>query len=232
MIDHRPYEDLGVMHRDWLTAKLHFAFANMGRPEHRPLGALRVWNDDEFAPRSGFPSHSHENVEIVTNVLEGAITHQDNLGNKARLEAGSVQVMSAGAEIHHSEFNAEPVPARLFQIWIEPRHRGGASRWSSRAFPRADRNGRLMALASGDPSELSALFINADARVLIASMQPGETIVHYLGKGRSAYLVTTVGSIELDGFPIAPRDGAAVTGEPRFSVTSLSETEIVVVEVG
>jgi len=231
MIEHRPFEILGGVESAWLQAKLHFAFSGMGNPEHRRLRGLRVWNDDEFAPSSGFPLHQHENVEIVTYVREGAITHEDSLGNIGRIGAGDVQVMSAAAGIQHSEFNAESVPTRLFQIWIDPRHRGGEPRWSTRRFPRGERSGRLVTLASGNATDADALVINADARVLGGTMQAGDTIVHKIPEGRSAYLVTTTGRVILNSLPLAPRDGAAISDERQITLTALDGTEIVLVEV-
>jgi len=231
MIEHRPFASLAGTEGGWLKAKLHFAFGGMGRPEHGPLGALRVWNDDEFAPSSGFPLHPHKNVEIVTYVRDGAITHEDSLGNKGRTAAGDVQVMSAGTGIRHSEFNAETTPTRLFQIWLEPRTQGGEPRWNSRRFPRADRSGRLVTLASGDSTDTDALFINSDARVLGATMLAGETVVQDLSGGKRAYLVTTAGQVDLHGLRLVPRDGAVVTGEPQLTITAIEDTEIVLVEV-
>ena len=231
MIEHRPFATLGGTEGSWLKAKLHFAFGGIGRPEHCPLGALHVWNDDEFVPSPGFPLHTHRNVEIVTYVREGAITHEDSLGNKGRTAAGDVQVMSAGTGIRHSEFNAEPTATRLFQIWLEPRIQGGEPRWNSRSFPRADRSGRLVALASGDSADTDALFINSDARVLGATMQTGETIVHDLSQGRRAYLVSTTGQVDLRGLRLAPRDGAVITGESQLTITAIDDTEVLLVEV-
>jgi quercetin 2,3-dioxygenase len=231
MIEHRPFADLAGIEQDWLKARMHFAFAGMGRPEHGPLGALHVWNDDEFAPMSGFPFHPHRNVEIVTYVREGAITHEDSLGNKGRTLAGDVQVMSTGTGIRHAEFNAESTPTRLFQIWLQPRTAGGVPRWDSRRFPRAARSGRLVLLASGDAGDGDALFINADARVLGAAMESGETIVHDVQHGRRAYLVTTTGGIAINGVQLAPRDGAAIREEARLTIGATDKTEIVLVEV-
>jgi redox-sensitive bicupin YhaK (pirin superfamily) len=231
VIEHRPLHALGATKTDWLDAKLHFAFAGLGRPEHRPLGALRVWNDDAFAAFSGFPSHLHQNVEIVTYVRDGAITHADSVGNQGRTAAGEVQVMSAGTGIFHSEFNAETVTTRLFQIWLEPRVQGGEPRWSNRRFPDGERAGRLVALASGDPEDIEALFINAEARVLGATLQAGEVIVHRFREGRRAYVVSTTGRIDLQGHRLGPRDGAAISDEAVITITALDDTNIVLVEL-
>ena len=138
-------------------------------------GALRVWNDDEIAPNTGFPAHPHANMEIITYVREGAITHQDSLGNEGRTEAGDVQVMSAGSGIRHSEYNLEPTKTRIFQIWIEPTARGGQPTWGSKPFPKADRTGKLVTIASGIEGDTDALPIRADARVLATTLKAGES---------------------------------------------------------
>ena len=108
-----------------------------------------MWNDDEIAPNTGFPAHPHANMEIITYVREGAITHQDSLGNKGRTEAGDVQVMSAGSGIRHSEYNLEPSKTKIFQIWIEPTTKGGQPTWGAKPFPKSDRSGKLVTIASG-----------------------------------------------------------------------------------
>lgn len=231
MITHRPYDALGGADRDWLKARLHIAIGGMGNPGHGALGALRVWNDDEIAPASGFPLHQHRNLEIMTYVRDGAITHEDSLGNKGRTEAGDVQVMSAGRGVRHAEYNAESRPTRLFQIWLTPRTIDTEPRWSARRFPRGERGGGFVALASGDPADTGALPINADARLLGVSLPAGETVTHPLVEGRSAYLVTTPGRVVLNGLPMGSGDGAAVTNEPHLTFEALDDTEIVLVEL-
>src|SRR5690242_20783848 len=125
MIELRPFNKLGGADHGWLKAKHHFSFASYYDPNKMGHGSLRVWNDDEIAPNTGFPPHPHANMEIITYVREGAITHQDSMGNKGRTEAGDVQVMSAGSGIRHSEYNLEPAKTKIFQIWIEPTTKGG-----------------------------------------------------------------------------------------------------------
>src|SRR4051812_14772306 len=149
MIELRPFGKLGGADHGWLNAKHHFSFASHYDPDNMGHGALRVWNDDEIAPNTGFPAHPHANMEIITYVREGAITHRDSLGNEGRTEAGDVQVMSAGSGIRHSEYNLEPGSTRIFQIWIEPTRRGGEPAWGARPFPKGDRAGRFVTLASG-----------------------------------------------------------------------------------
>src|SRR5471032_387749 len=149
MIELRPFSKLGSADHGWLKAKHHFSFGSHYDPANMGHGALRVWNDDEIAPNTGFPAHPHANMEIITYVREGAITHQDSLGNKGRTEAGDVQVMSAGSGIRHSEYNLESTETRLFQIWIEPSESGGKTSWGAKQFPKGDRSGRFVTLASG-----------------------------------------------------------------------------------
>jgi redox-sensitive bicupin YhaK (pirin superfamily) len=228
MIEHRPLATLGGGDHGWLQARLHFDFAGLGNPAHKALGPLRVWNDDTFAPRSGFPLHPHQDVEIITFVREGAITHEDSLGNKGRTVAGDVQVMSAGTGIRHSEINAEDVPTKLFQIWLDTRAKGATPRWANRTFPIAGRTGRFVTLASGDPDD-DALYIDADAAVLGATMAAGETITHDLGLDGRAYLVPTTGRITLNGFELGAGDGAAVTGERSITITAVDDTQLVLV---
>src|SRR5690348_3429004 len=149
MIELRPYATLGGDKLDWLDTRHHFSFAGYRDPERMSWGALRVWNDDEIAPGTGFPPHPHADMEIITYVRQGAISHEDSLGNKGRTDAGDVQVMSAGTGIRHAEYNHESEPTRIFQIWIIPDRRGGAPNWGTRPFPKEARSGRLVALASG-----------------------------------------------------------------------------------
>ena len=230
MIERRPFESLGGANHGWLDAKHHFSFADYHDPKRMGWGALRVWNDDTIAPNSGFPPHPHADMEIVTYVREGAITHQDSLGNKGRTEAGDVQVMSAGTGIRHSEFNLEPGITRLFQIWILPASRGKAPSWGAKPFPKGDRSGRFIALASGDPNDGDALPIRTDARVLGASLKAGETAEYALGEERHAYLVPAKGSVEVNGVALNARDGAAIHKEAVVRVRALEDAELVLVD--
>ncbi len=136
MIDLRPFDSLGSADHGWLKAKHHFSFADYHDPKRTSWGALRVWNDDTIAAGSGFSPHGHADMEIITYVRKGAITHEDNLGNKGRTEAGDVQVMSAGTGIVHSEYNREPGETQIFQIWIIPSSRGQAPSWAQGHSPR------------------------------------------------------------------------------------------------
>lgn len=231
MLDLRPFASLGGADHGWLNAKHHFSFADYYDPARMGWGALRVWNDDRIAPATGFSPHPHADMEIVTYVREGAVTHEDSLGNRGRTEAGDVQVMSAGTGIVHSEYNRETGSTTLFQIWIEPRERGGVPRWGARPFPKADRSGRLVTLASGFAEDVDALEIRADARVLGATMKAGQTIDHPLGASRRAYLVPAVGAVAIDGVRVSARDGAAIADREILAITALEDAEIVLVDV-
>ncbi|KDP87937.1 pirin [Cupriavidus sp. SK-3] len=231
MIERRPLEGLGAADHGWLDARHHFSFAEYNDPQRVHWGALRVWNDDTIAPGSGFPSHPHADMEIITYVREGAITHRDNLGNQGRTVAGDVQVMSAGTGIRHSEYNLEPGVARIFQIWILPNQRGEWPSWGAKPFPKDDRAGRFVTLASGIGSDEEALPIRADARVLGATVKAGETVEYrFADTGRYGYLVLAKGKAEVNGVPLSPRDGAAIHGEQAIAVTASEDTELVLVD--
>src|SRR4051794_31657510 len=217
MIELKPYAKLGGADPGWLKAKHHFSFASYYDPENTGHGALRVWNDDEIAPNTGFPAHPHANMEIITYVREGAITHQDSLGNKGRTEAGDVQVMSAGSGIRHSEYNLEPTKTRIFQIWIEPTSKGGQPTWGAKPFPKSDRSGKLVTIASGIAGDADALPIRADARVLATTLKAGERAEYEAAKTRHLYLVPAAGAAEVNGVRgNAPR-GRAVRGRGKLT---------------
>ena len=230
MIDLRSFASLGHADHGWLNAVHHFSFADYHDPARMGWGAIRVYNDDRIAAQSGFPPHSHRDMEIITFVRSGAITHQDSLGSRGRTGAGDVQVMSAGSGITHAEFNLEDEPTTLFQIWIETDRRGEPPRWGQRAFPRGDRAGRWEVLASNAPEAEDALLIKAEARVLAATLAAGETIDLTLDPSRHQYLVASTGRIEVNGTAAAARDGVAITGEAQLTVTALDDAELVLVD--
>jgi len=229
MIELRPFNGLGGENHGWLDAKHHFSFANYHDPARMGWGALRVWNDDTIQPNTGFPPHPHRNMEIITYVRKGAITHEDNLGNRGRTEAGDVQVMSAGSGIVHSEANLEGEATQIFQIWILPTRAGEPPRWGTRPFPKGERAGAFVTLASG-VAEDDALPIRADARVVAATLKAGESAEYRLGKDRRAYLVPATGAVEIDGLRIAARDGAAIGEVDAIHVKAIEDSEIVLVD--
>jgi hypothetical protein len=229
MIERRPFSGLGAADHGWLKAKHHFSFAEYHDPSRVHWGDLRVWNDDEIAAGTGFGPHPHADMEIITYVRAGAITHQDSMGNRGRTEAGDVQVMSAGSGVRHAEYNLENETTRIFQIWILPRSRGGEPSWGARPFPKGDRSGRFVTLASGY-AEDDALPIRADARVMGATLKAGERASVTLDPKRHAYLVPAVGAVEVNGVRLDARDGAAITDVETLEVVALEDAEIVLVD--
>ncbi|WP_454596903.1 pirin family protein [Qipengyuania sp. SM2507] len=230
MIDIRPFASLGHADHGWLDARHHFSFASYHDPARMGWGPIRVWNDDTIAGGSGFPPHPHRDMEIVTFVRSGAITHRDSLGNEGRTAAGDVQVMSAGTGITHAEFNKEDEATTLFQIWILPTRSGEAPGWGQREFPNASREGGFEVLASGTPEEDDALPIRTDARVLATTLQAGQSAVWKTDGSRHQYLVAPVGRISVNGHEANPRDGVAITGEDEITVLALEDAEVVMVD--
>ena len=230
MIELRPFDTLGAANHGWLDAHHHFAFADYHDADRVNWGRLRVWNDDTIAPKSGFPAHPHRDMEIVTYVRTGAITHRDSLGNEGRTGAGDVQVMSAGSGIQHAEFNLEDEPTTLFQIWILPDQRGGTPNWGARPFPKDARDGRFVTLASGFAGDTDVLPIRADARVLGATLKAGETVVYDTRADRHAYLVPATGRVQIGEVEAQARDGVAITGLDTITVTALEDAELVLVD--
>jgi redox-sensitive bicupin YhaK (pirin superfamily) len=230
MIDIRPFASLGHADHGWLDARHHFSFASYLDRNRMGWGAIRVWNDDTIAANTGFDPHPHSNMEIVTFVRSGAITHRDSMGNEGRTGAGDVQVMSAGDGVTHSEYNLENEATTLFQIWIVPDERGGAPSWGQREFPRVDRSGRWVILASDRPDEDDALPIRAEARVMAANLPAGQSIEYAADPSRHQYLVAPTGQIKINGTIANRRDGIAVTGETSILVEALEDAEIVMVD--
>ena len=238
MIEKRPFASLGHADHGWLNARHHFSFANYYDPSRMGWGSIRVWNDDEIGANTGFPPHPHKDMEIITYVRSGAITHQDSMGNQGRTGAGDVQVMSAGTGVRHAEYNLEPVTTTLFQIWIEPKRQGGSPSWGAKPFPKHDRSGKFAVLASGFEGDDGALPIRADARVLGVTLAAGDSVTHVIGEGRHAYLVPATGAIDIvaasgpDSGPVRfeARDGAALSGGQTVTITAIEDAEIVLVD--
>lgn len=230
MIQVRPFGELGGFRNEWLNTKHHFSFGGYHDPKRMGFGRLRVWNDDEIAEGTGFDPHPHREMEIVTYIRQGAITHRDSLGNEGRTEAGDVQVMHAGTGIVHAEYNRENQPTRLFQIWIQPDKHGATPGWATRQFPR---EGGLTVLASGraQDADSGALPLNADAALLAGTLAAGETARLTLAPWRGIYLVPATGSVEVNGVAVGARDGVTISGETELTITAKEASELVLVEV-
>ncbi len=231
MITVIPFEDLGRFDHDWLSARYHFSFAEYHHPDRMGFGPLRVWNDDTIRPGGGFPFHGHRDMEIITYVRQGAVSHEDNQGNKGRTEAGQVQVMSAGSGIVHSEFNEDDEQLRLFQIWLRPDKPGHAPRWDTRSFSRDERDGRLVPLVSGRDDMDGALFIHQDATLYAADLEAGQSVSHELEPGRRAYLVAARGSVVVDGVAVPTRAGARIEGVRAISIVATEDSEVVLLDL-
>ncbi len=230
MIDVRRFSTLGHANHGWLDARHHFSFANYHDPDRMGWGALRVWNDDAIAPQSGFPPHGHRDMEIITYVRSGAITHRDSMGNVGRTEAGDVQVMSAGTGVQHSEYNLESEETRIFQLWILPDRAGERPDWGSRAFPRTNDRAAWTTLASGIAGDDHALPIRADARVSGATLRAGDRLDYALAAGRHAYLVPASGRVRLGDVTLDARDGAAIRDVDSIAIEALEDSELVLVD--
>src|SRR6478609_2751109 len=228
MIEIRKFDSLGHADHGWLNARHHFSFASYHDPARMGWGRIRVWNDDQIAAQSGFPPHPHRDMEIVTYVRTGAITHQDSMGNKGRTGAGDVQVMSAGTGVTHAEYNLEDEDTTLFQIWIETDQPNVQPSWGAMPFPKESREGQFQLLASGNGDE-GALHINSDARILGATLKAGETLEYSADPSRHLYLVPSA-KVEVNGASAEKRDGVAITGEATVMVKAEEDAELVLVD--
>ena len=230
-LDLRPFDGLGHFGTDWLDARHHFSFGEYHDPARMGIGVLRVWNDDSIRPGTGFDPHPHRDMEIVTYVRQGAITHEDNQGNRGRTVAGDVQVMSAGTGIVHSEYNREDEETRIFQIWFLTNTRGHAPHWQTRAFPKGDRAGELVPLASGQDGVTEALPIHQDATLYGATLLNGASLSHGFAPGRGGYLVPAAGALDVNGVRVDAREGLAVHDEETIEIRALEDSELLLADV-
>jgi redox-sensitive bicupin YhaK (pirin superfamily) len=230
MITLYPYETLGHANHGWLDARHHFSFGMYHNPARTGFGDLLVINDDKVAAGRGFATHPHDNMEIITYVREGAITHEDSMGNIGRTEAGDVQVMSAGTGVKHSEHNRETADTRLYQIWIKPNERGVKPRWDAKQFPKAPATTQLSVLASGmkEHAASGALFIHADSAIYGGTLKAG-TIINQPIK-HQAYILASKGEMEVDGVCMKQGDGAEVTASNSVAIRAITDCEILVID--
>jgi redox-sensitive bicupin YhaK (pirin superfamily) len=228
MIDIRPFDSLGHADHGWLDARHHFSFANYHDPARMGWGAIRVWNDDKIAAKSGFPPHPHRDMEIITYVRTGAISHQDSMGNRGRTAAGDVQVMSAGTGVTHAEYNLEDEETTLFQIWVLTDKPNAEPSWGAMPFPKDSREGKFQLLASGSAKD-GALTINSDAKVFGATVKAGSSLDYAADPSRHIYLVPG-GKVRVNGQEADARDGIAITGEDKLTIEALEDAELVLVD--
>ena len=230
MIDVIPFESLGRFDNDWLHARYHFSFSGYRDPKRNGVGALLVWNDDEIEPHRGFDFHPHRDMEIVTYVRRGALSHRDSLGHAERIAAGTIQVMSAGTGIVHSEYNNEDEPITLFQIWIRPSSTGGSPGYVTVPLNELKVGQGFVPLASGRPGVVAPAPLRQNASVLRAVLPAGGQANHALEPGRHAYLVATVGDFAVNGVAAKARDGVHLVGPTTIELGARTSTELILVD--
>ena len=228
MVELKSLQDIAGADMGWLQAKHHFAIGRFGNPAHKPVGNLYVLNDDEIAPHTGFGMHSHADVEIFTYVRAGAVSHTDSLGNAGRLEAGDIQVISAGTGIQHAEQNPGDTPTKIFQLWLRPRTSGGAPHWGTQSFPKADLADRWLTLASGRGTK-NSLELRCDAEVLGASLLAGSRMEYEFRPDDLGYLIVASGAIKLNGVPASAGEGIVLRDEAVIRIEALEASELVFV---
>jgi redox-sensitive bicupin YhaK (pirin superfamily) len=231
MVERKPYDELPREDLGWLSARRHLSAAGHGDGSGSTWGCIREWSDEEIAANTDHALEAHANVEVVIYVAEGTVTHRDSLGNQGRLDAGSVQVVSAGTGIRHAEGNFEQVPARIFRILIAPDSSGGSPAWAAQPCPTPERSGCFVAIASGFDGDHEALPIRACARVLSAKLKVSESIAHVLHEPRRAYLVPSSGVVDVNGVRIRARDGAAIRDVDTVNITAVEDADVVMVDV-
>jgi redox-sensitive bicupin YhaK (pirin superfamily) len=224
--DSRGYADHG-----WLKACYYFSFSGYRNPERQHFGALRVINNDTVAAGAGFPAHPHDNMEIITIPLTGAIAHRDSSGGAGIIRAGDVQIMSAGSGIRHSEFNAsETEAATLFQIWIYPKERNITPRYGQQTFLPEERLNRFQTVVA--PDEAGALWINQDAWLSLSDLQAGRELDYPLRRpGNGVYLIVVSGSVRLGNDILEEKDAIAVTGADVFPLSAVTDAQLLLIEV-
>jgi hypothetical protein len=231
MIDVTPFEKLGRFDNDWLRARYHFNFANYYDPRRTGFGPLLVWNDDTIQPKRGFDFHGHRDMEIISYIRSGALSHRDSLGHDERVPAGTIQVMSAGHGIVHSEHNREDEPMTLFQIWIQPSETGIEPRYVDAPVSEVPQGPGFVPLASGRVGVKPVAAIQQDASVLRLLLGAGEQASHPLGPARRAYLVGNSGQFKVNGVAVKARDGIAVAKEDNVLIEAASATELILVDI-
>ncbi len=224
--------DRGTADYGWLKANYSFSFAGYHNPENVHFGALRVLNDDVVAGGGGFPTHPHDNMEIVTIPLAGALQHKDSTGGEGIIQSGDVQIMSAGTGVEHSEFNASATDAvNLLQLWVFPKKRNIAPRYDQRSFDLADRQNRWQTVVSPVEAD-GALWINQDAAFSLSAIDAGNTIA-YNNKfsGNGVYLFVIDGNITVNGEQLGKRDALEISDTEQFEITANEAASLLAVEV-
>jgi redox-sensitive bicupin YhaK (pirin superfamily) len=231
MITIRKSDERGRANHGWLDTQFTFSFADYFDPEHVQFRTLRVMNDDRVAGGGGFPPHPHRDMEIVTYVLEGALQHQDSMGNGSVIKPGDIQYMSAGSGVTHSEFNASQTePVHLYQIWMMPDKRGHKPAYDQKNFSEAEKRGKLRLLASPDGRD-GSVKIRQDNELYATVLGEGESVKHTLKPARHAYIQVARGSVKLNGTPLETGDGAAISAEKSLELTGVNNAEVLLFDL-
>jgi redox-sensitive bicupin YhaK (pirin superfamily) len=231
MIRIRRTGERGHANYGWLDTYHTFSFGSYYDPAHTNFRSLRVMNEDRVAPGKGFGTHPHDNMEIVTYVLQGALEHKDSMGNGAVLRPGEFQRMSAGTGITHSEFNPSPSESvHLYQIWLMPAVRNVTPSYEQREFARSERINALQLVAAPD-GRSGSLTINQDVQIFLAEIDPGRAVEHTISAGRHAWVQVLRGSIGINGQELAVGDGAALSSEDRVVVSGIAQSEVMIFDL-
>ena len=231
MITLRRSNERGGGDYGWLNTKHTFSFSDYWDPRWMGFRSLRVINEDYVAPASGFPTHPHNDMEIITYVLEGKLEHKDSLGTGSVILPGDGQRMTAGRGIRHSEYNpSKSEQVHLYQIWILPEKKGLAPSYEQKAFPADEKQGKLRLIASPDAQD-GSVKINQDARLFVTLLKPGEEIAHAFAKGRHGWLQVAKGGIELNGQKLEQGDGAAISDEQNLTIKGTKESEVLLFDL-
>jgi redox-sensitive bicupin YhaK (pirin superfamily) len=231
MLTLRPSAERGHARHGWLDSRHTFSFSEYQDPRHMGFRALRVINEDRVEPGKGFARHHHDDMEIVTYVLDGALAHQDSLGNGATIRPGEVQRMSAGTGIDHSEFNASQAErVHFLQIWILPEKRGLAPGYEQRAFPLDARAGELLLVASRDGKD-GSVTVHQDVSIRAGRLPAGATVEHAIAPGRYAWVQVARGEVEVNGAALRAGDGLAASDEAKLAITAKQASEVLVFDL-
>lgn len=231
MINIRRADERGHANHGWLDTYHTFSFSDYYDPKHMHFRALRVMNEDFVQPGGGFGTHPHNDMEIVTYVLEGALEHKDSMGNGEVLRPGEIQRMSAGTGITHSEFNpSTDEPVHLYQIWLFPEGKGIEPSYEQKRFADEERHNRLRLVASRDAAD-GSLLIHQDVRIYISSLDTGKQLRHTLAIGRYAWLQVLRGSVSLNGQVLETSDGAAVSDERELTIEAHVDAEVMLFDL-
>jgi quercetin 2,3-dioxygenase len=231
MINIRRSDERGGGNHGWLNTRHTFSFDQYHDPRFMGFRSLRVINEDVVAPSEGFPTHPHRDMEIITYILSGALEHKDSLGTGSVIRPGDGQRMSAGRGIRHSEMNPSSTePAHLLQIWIMPDRAGHEPSYEQKAFPDEEKRGKLRLVAGPDGKD-GSVTIHQDARLYVTLLSPRQEVTHDLAKGRYAWLQVAKGSVELNGKPLQPGDGAAISDEQKLTIKGLKDAEVLLFDL-